>query len=163
MQNTVTELFKFQEVYLDSLLSNIPEERLYEKQLKGYNSAGWLIGHLCIEAEDVFNHLDIPFEPVHASWTNWFRNSTGTITSLEGLPNKNELLKVFKKRYEALCLAYENLSPRDRFSKNPSKLLEGKLPNLDAWFAHHLTTHLAIHCGNIAIWKKVIGIKVEGY
>ena len=163
MHNTVTELFKFQEAYLENLLSNIPEERLYEKQLKNYNSAGWILGHLCIEAEDVFNHLNIPYEKVNESWTTWFKNSSGTITSLEELPTKKELTHVFKKRYEALCLAYNNLSPRDRFSDHPSKFMENHLPNLDAWFAHHLTTHIAIHCGNIVVWKKMVGLKVDGY
>jgi hypothetical protein len=163
MHNTVTELFKFQELYLENSLSNIPEERLYEKQLKGYNSAGWILGHLIIEAEDVFNYLEIPYEKVNENWTKWFKNSSGEITNLEGLPTKEELLKIFKIRYETLCRAYENLSSRDRFTNHPSKLLENHLPNLDAWCAHHLTTHIAIHCGNIVVWKKIIGLNVEGY
>jgi len=163
MQNTASELFKFQKLYLESLLSNVPEERLYDKQLKGYNSAGWILGHLCIEAEDVLDHLEIPYNKVDENWAHWFKNSSGHITSLDGLPSKNKLMHIFNSRYTLLQTAYENLSPEDRIKNHPSKFLENHLSDLDAWFAHHITTHIAVHCGNIVVWKKIIGLKVNGY
>ena len=163
MQNTVTELFKFQELYLEQLMGNVPEERLYEKQLKGFNSAGWILGHLCVEVEDVFDYLKTPYYKVDESWTTWFKNAEKGITTLDNLPTKSELMHVFQIRYEELCKVYEGFNSRDRFSGHPSKFLENHLPNLDAWVAHHLTTHIAIHCGNIAVWKKVIGLHVGGY
>lgn len=163
MSSTVLDLFHFQATYLTKLVANIPEDRLYEQQLEGHNSAGWILGHLCVEAEDVFRHIDAPYELVDDHWALWFKNTTGKIDSLEGLPSKETLLDVFKDRYDLLAIIYENLTEGQRVSPHPSTMLKDVFNNLDAWYAHHLTTHISIHCGNLAIWKKMIGLEVGGY
>lgn len=160
---TIVHLFKFQKSYLKQLLDNVPEEKLYAKQLNGYNSAGWILGHLCVEAEDVFNYFNIPYQKLDKRWSTWFKNSSGEISTSENLPTKKELLAIFEKRYLLLCDVYESLSSKDRTSRHLSTLLKDKLPDIDSWFAHHLTTHIAIHCGNIVVWKKLIGLQVNGY
>jgi hypothetical protein len=66
-QSTIAELSNFQLTYLKKLIINIPNDRLYELQLSGYNSAGWILGHLCVEAEDPLNHLNINYKKVDAN------------------------------------------------------------------------------------------------
>lgn len=163
MKTTTVELCRFQIQYLKKLVHNIPENQLYEKQLEGYNSAGWILGHICIEADDVFAQLDIDHPKVSPQWTNWFRNSSGKITSLENLPTKSELIQVLDIRYNLLCEAYLNLSEERLKGPHPSIFMKEIVSSFDAWYAHHLTTHIAVHCGNLAVWKKIIGIPVGGY
>ena len=164
-QNTVVELLDFQLLYLNRLVENIPDERLYEKQLEGFNSAGWILGHICVEAEDVIRQLPstIPFEKLDSNWEKWFRNSTGKVAVLSNLPSKEVLINTLNKRYKLLGNAYADLSTTQRNSPHPSSLLREILTTVDAWFAHHLTTHIAMHCGNIVVWKKMIGLEVNGF
>ena len=103
---------------------NIPEERPYEKQLEGFNSAGWIVGHLCVEAEDVFNHLGIPYEMVDDHWTNLFKMGKGKIPKLEHLPSKDTLLDVFEDRYKQLSVIYENMTEGQKEAPHPSKFLK---------------------------------------
>jgi hypothetical protein len=42
-------------------------------------------------------------------------------------------------------------------------MLKEVFPTLDSWFAHHLTTHIAVHCGNIVVWQKMIGLDADGF
>jgi len=163
--NAIIDLLNFQLKYLHQLVENIPDERLYEKQLEGLNSAGWLLGHICVEADDVINHLKVQdrFKTLDAQWTTWFRNTTGRIEALEGLPKKAELINTLNERYQILGQVYLELSEEQRKGGHPSKMLQNVLTTFDAWFAHHLTTHIAVHCGNLVVWKKVIGLKVNGY
>jgi len=163
--NSILDLLHFQLQYLKQLVENIPDERLYEKQLEGFNSAGWLLGHICVEADDVINHLEVQnkFEVLDPQWTGWFKNTTGKITSLEGLPSKNQLLVTLEKRYQTLGEIYLELTEAERNGGHPSKMLKNVLTTFDAWFSHHLTTHIAVHCGNLVVWKKMIGLKVNGY
>lgn len=162
MKQTIAALYKFQLNYLEKLVQNIPEDRLYEKQLEGYNSAGWILGHIFVEAEDVLNFLDIPYEK-NKDWTALFQNTNGKITTLEHLPTKEEMLTKIKSRYDALLDVYLNLNQTERNADHPSTLIKEMLPNMDAWFAHHLTTHISIHCGNLVVWKKMVGLEVNGY
>jgi len=163
MKETIVDLCQFQIQYLKKLIENIPEDRLYEKQLEGYNSAGWILGHICVEAEDVFAHLDIQYPTVDENWISWFRNSSGKITSLENLPSKEELIQMLESRYHLLCDAYLNLSDERRNGPHPSNFMKDKLKTFDSWYAHLLTTHISIHCGNLSIWKKIIGLPIGGY
>ena len=162
MKETIAALYKFQLNYLEKLVANIPEERLYEKQLDGFNSAGWILGHIYVEAEDLLKHLEIPYKE-NTDWVSYFQNTRGKIDRLENLPSKALLLEKIKRRYNALLKVYNELSDAQRKGAHPSPLIKGMLPNLDAWFAHHLTTHISIHCGNLVVWKKVIGIEINGY
>lgn len=161
--STIIELYHFQFKYLKRLVENIPNDRLYELQLDGYNSVGWILGHLCIEAEDPLNFLNIKYKGVNENWSRWFRISTGKITSLKNLPTKKELLATLDYRYQLLINAYSSLTTEERASPNPSKFLENVFTNLDSWFSHHIVTHIAVHCGNITVWKKMIKLEVGGY
>ncbi len=164
-KNTVLQLLDLQLLYVNRLVENIPNEKLYEKQLEGFNSAGWILGHICVEADDLINQLadKKAFEKLDEHWIKWFRNTTGKIDALSNLPNKEVLLNTLDKRYRILGEAYINLSKAQREGKHPSRLLSGIFTTFDAWFAHHLTTHIAMHCGNIVVWKKIIGLKVNGF
>lgn len=163
--NTIIDLLNFQLQYLNQLIENIPDERLYEKQLEGFNSAGWILGHICVEADDVIRQLKItnPFEALDTNWVKWFKNSTGRIDSLEKLPKKKELITILNKRYQSLGSVYAELQDTQRQSDHPSGLLKEVLTTFDSWFAHHLTTHIAMHCGNLVVWKKLIGLPVNGF
>lgn len=163
--DTIIDLLNFQLQYLHQLVENITDERLYEKQLEGLNSAGWILGHICVEADDVIQYLKIEarFEKLDPKWTVWFKNTTGKVTSFEDLPTKKVLLETLNERYKTLGQVYLELNEDQRIGSHPSKLLKNVLTTLDAWFAHHLTTHIAAHCGNIVVWKKVIGLPVNGF
>lgn len=163
MEETIIELFDFQLLYLKRLVENIPENRLYENQVEGFNSAGWILAHLCIEAEDVFNYLNIPYEKLNTKWPNLLNNIRKNSSSFNQLPTKGELLAILEERYALLSNKYLELTDFERKSNHPSKMLRDIFSNVDSWFAHHLTTHIAIHCGNIVVLKKLLGIEINGF
>ena len=161
MLSTISSLYHLQKGYLFNLLDNITDDILYEKQLEGFNSPSWILGHICIEGEDVLNHFNIPFTPTN--WKPLFQMGTGKITSLEGLPSKKELIDTFIERYTLLINKYKSLSETERALPHPSAFMKSLVPDIDSWFAHHLITHIAIHCGNIVVWKKMMVIEIGGY
>ncbi len=162
MKETVVELYRFQLLYLERLMENIPDDLLFKKQDEGFNSPGWILGHLVVEAEDVFRDLGIRNKN-NPKWETYFKNTSGKIDSVSALPSKNELIDLVKIRYNLLAEKYAQLTEEQRAAMHPSSFLKEIYSTYDAWFAHHLTTHLAIHCGNIVVWKKIIGIEANGY
>ena len=164
MNTTIQELYQFQLLYLKQILENIPEQKLFAAQEEGLNSAGWILGHLIVEADDVFTHLKTNIEAVPQLWTANFKSAkTWNKQSFVNLPTKQELVKCLEFRYNLMLDLYSKLSDQERLAPHPSKMLAGFYTNLDTWIAHHLITHFAIHCGNITTWKKTIGLEVQGF
>ena len=77
-------------------------------------------------------------------------------------PNPSQL-EVFDVLYPELCRVYRDMTPSERQRGHPSTIIRDRLPDLDAWVAHHIATHLSVHCGNLATWKRIVGIEVNGY
>jgi hypothetical protein len=161
-KKSILALYRFQLQYLENLIENIPDERLYELQDEKFNSAGWILGHLCVEVEDVFEYYAISYSK-NKSWRNMFRNTMGQIKSGDTLPSKQDLWRELNKRYAIFADFYMNLSETERKKDHPSNLLKDILPDTDSWLNHHITTHIAIHCGNLVVWKKMIGLNVNGF
>ena len=158
----ISNLYYFQKKYLFQLLENIPEERAYERQVEGYNSAGWIMGHLCVEAMDALTKLGIESDG-NEEWLQWFSYDSGKLQSIDGLPSLAESKAEFDRLYELLINAYETLSEEDASKAPDSALLAEILPDVKTWLAHHLTTHVSIHAGNLVVWKKMLGLNVGGY
>ena len=164
MHKTIKELYHFQKTYLKQIVQNIPENHLYDQQIEGFNSAGWILGHLIVESEDVFNYLKIETVKIPSQWRKYFkRNSKSNLYELENLPVKAELVKLFELRYDQLLDVYLDLTNEERNAMHPSEMLSSFYSNVDAWFVHHLINHVAIHCGNITTWKRMIGLETNGF
>lgn len=164
MTNTIKELYHFQKYYLLKILANIPNEELYLQQENGISSPGWVLGHLIVEVEDIIQHLKINTETLPLNWIESFKGNKNWMNRpLKELPNKDLLIRIFETRYDILINEYLNLNEAIRKEKHPSKLFSGIYSNIDSWFVHHLITHLAIHSGNITVWKQARGMKVEGF
>lgn len=163
MKKTLVELFKFQEHYLFQILRNIPESKLYSSDKSMGNSPGWILGHLIVEIEDIFDHLQIERENLETLFFECFKGGTYPEKhNFEKLPTKEELLILFQKRYALLLQAYIDLDEDQRKEKHPSVMFSEVYSNLDVWIAHHLITHVAVHIGNITTWKKMNHIEVQG-
>jgi hypothetical protein len=162
IMNEIDTLYHFQKQYLLQLLENIPETRAYEKQLEGFNSAGWIMGHLCVEGIDALRKLgeDIDF---NQEWIKRFSYDAGKLETIDQLPRLSESKAEFVRIYDKLIYLYNNM-PDDEKNKPPqSELLAKILPDVSSWLAHHITTHISIHAGNLTVWKKMIGLEINGY
>lgn len=163
MRNTIVELFEFQEQYLFQILRNIPESKLYSTDKNMGNSPGWILGHLIVEIEDIFNHLNIERENIETFFFESFKGGVYYKSfNVEKLPNKEKLMILFKKRYSLLLNTYLELNQNQRKEKHPSEMLSEIYSNVDSWIVHHLITHVAVHIGNISTWKKMNHIEVQG-
>ena len=58
---------------------------------------------------------------------------------------------------------YLSITDEKRMSMHTSEMLSQIYTNTDSWFAHHIITHIAVHIGNITIWKQVNNIAVQGF
>ena len=144
-------------------MENIPEELLYAKQNQGFNSAGWLMGHLCVEIQDVLDHFQVDYSRWSPETEKMFRMGSSGDLDTSSLPSKKDILFTFKSRYEKARQVYLEADASQLSGPHPSTFLGDLVPDLDAWIIHHLVPHLAIHAGNLSVWKKMVGLTINGY
>lgn len=161
-KNEIIKLSNFSIHYFKKLVNNIPEEVIYEKQSEEINSAGWIMGHLCAEATDLFKLFN-PSIKWDYLWLMKFHNTASYLEITEDLPSKKEMLFVFDEFYDYLQKLYLNLPKEQLVEPCPGKILPQHLSNLAGSFHHHLTTHIFVHCGNLVVWKKLMKLPVDGY
>ena len=158
----IIELSNFSIHYFKKLVQNIPEDKIYEKQVEGINSAGWIMGHLCAEATDLFTIFPPPIK-MDYTWLMKFHNTAPKLQITKELPSKTEMLKVFDEFYDYLQKLYLNLTDEEMNKPCPGNILPKHFKSMSGSFHHHLTTHIFVHCGNLVVWKKLMNLPVEGY
>ena len=148
--------------YLSALVEDIPEDRLYEGQLDHVNAPGWVLGHISVETDDGLRYAGGD-QVVPQSWYDHFYYTAPRISSLDGLPQKEEMLSACKKAVIGLMDVVEVMP--DELLDKPchSEFLREHLPTERDWYVHILTTHIAIHAGNVATWRKLHGLAAAGY
>ncbi len=158
----IIELSNFSIHYFKKLIANIPEELIYKKQSDGINSAGWIMGHLCAEATDLFKFY-APSKKLNYSWLPKFHNTAAPLQITTDLPSKKDMLLVFDDFYGVLQKIYLELPISELQKPCPGKILPNHLSTMGGSFHHHLATHIFVHCGNLVVWKKMMQLPVEGY
>jgi hypothetical protein len=155
MDKDIEHLFNFQMKYVLGLVENIPQELVYEKQGE-FNSAGWVLGHLCVEGVDALVKIAGDY-PLDKSWLSLF-SYKGELKSgaEENLPDLKSLTADFESIYKALWEQAITLDKQALSLAPQSELLQNIFPTTSSWLAHHLTTHIAIHAGNLSVWKNCL-------
>lgn len=155
-------LSRFVRRYLAQLVSDIPDSDLYALQVKKINSPGWCLGHLAVETDAAYRHLKSP-GIVPEEWYRLFYFTSPPLVVNPDLPEKNLLTdaldEVFRQLESAMELQPESFWERDCHSD----FLRNHLPTEGDWYHHILTTHPAMHAGNIAAWRRMRGLGPASY
>jgi hypothetical protein len=144
--------------YARQLVVDVPDEQLAEQPDPGLNHPAWILGHLATVADYVVTLLGgTPAVP--DGWAALF--STGSVPSPErGLyPAKADLLNAFEAAHGALAAAAAGLDEAAAARPNPVEGLRQRFPTVGDVLAYVLTTHEAVHLGQLSAWRRVMGLK----
>ncbi len=150
------QLNEFLISYLKLLMKGIGDDILFKGQLDGVNSPGWCLGHLATEGDKALNVIGIARSSPE-SWDNLFLMKATGIDDKTIFPKKSELTAAVSETYQKLRSAAANFDEAFIGAECPSQFLKPVLPTQGLLFAHMLTTHVAMHAGNIAAWRRTHG------
>ena len=140
--------------YLKNLVRDIDNRNLYMGQRENCNSPGWCLGHLVVEDDYALRNLGIErLSPI--DWDNYFLMRATGMNSANNLPSKESLTIELDRVYTRLREVAVDFTTEFLSAECHSEFLKGILPSEGLWYSHILTTHNAIHAGNIAIWRRV--------
>ena len=137
--------------YLLELTADIQEDLFHSQLIKDSISPAWVLGHLCLETVKTAASINIQLT-LDPEWEEYFCQGS----SAKDVPKeltKEILRSTFSSTLDEFIYGLEKVDTEKLTQKNHSKALASYLPELQHDVSHVITTHLAIHAGQIGMWR----------
>lgn len=143
--------------YFEGLIKDLPEDGLAELGAGKGHSALWLLGHLAISVD--FGRMVLGLDRVcPAAWFVAFGPKSSDEIKNPGKYDVKEMIETIRSGYPALQAAAANADPDAMQQPHQVEILKGSnlVTNADV-LAHLLTTHFAMHLGQLSYWRRLQG------
>lgn len=139
-----------------SLIEDLSDEQLYMR-VGTTNPPAWILGHLAAEADKALTTLGEK-QMLPADWYKAYLQGSSP-DDAKSRHLKHELWQANEAVYAALREAVLKLSPEQLQEPSHSDFLREHLPTRGDWLGHILTTHVAMHAGQIQYWRRLQGME----
>jgi DinB superfamily len=142
--------------YMDSMVNDLTDEQIYTA-FAPTNPPSWLLGHLAAEGDKALQTLGESERLLPEEWHRSYLQGYSP-QDVQVRHSKEELLAANHRVYARLREVVSAL-PTERLQEpSHSEFLRAHLPTRGAWLAHILTTHIAMHAGQIQMWRRLQGL-----
>ncbi len=157
MLDSEIKINRFMVGYCRMLVEGLADERLAEQPLPGVNHPAWILGHLAFSADRAAGLLG-GGKVLSPDWVALFGPGSKPKAVRGDYPGKDELLHAVEHHFErarqqAAAATAELLAQP---STNP--YTKEALPTLQDAVTFLLTGHLGLHLGQLATWRRMIGL-----
>lgn len=143
--------------YADTLLRDLPDERLSEQPLPGVNHPAWILGHLTLTGDFAVKLLGgeaiLPRE-----WIVQYGPKSTPTPDRAVYPSKDELLNRLTERFDFTRHLARTADPEAMSAPNPRAHMAAQLPTLGDLVSFLMTGHLGVHLGQFSTWRRMIGL-----
>lgn len=150
------QLHRFILHYARLQLAGIDDSRLADQPAPGVNHPAWIVGHLAMAADYGVVMLGGAKE-IPDSWYQKFGPGSKPIPERAAYPSKEELLKALGHAHERLGVAASSATP-EQLARPQTRLFPDHFPTVGAMLCHLMTTHPAVHLGQLSTWRRVNGL-----
>jgi hypothetical protein len=146
--------------YCKMLTADVDDAKMAEMPAPGVNHPAWILTHLAICTDVAARVLGQP-PKCPKEWHQ--RCGPGSkLTSERGFyPGKRELLAALETGYacasDAVGKATEETLARSHGIEVP--FVKNTFPTVGDLVAHLMTTHTGFHLGQLAMWRRMMGLK----
>ncbi len=151
------KLFQLVRGLLTSMVDEIPSEDFQRLPAGGGNSPNWILGHLTIANGFGLMTLGQPSERAESMMPMYGPGSKPTEEMAE-LLSKEELVQAFHELADQFVAAVEGATPDQLAAPREGPLLQEQLPTVGDMTGHLLTTHFALHIGQLSAWRRAQGM-----
>jgi hypothetical protein len=149
-------LYEFLGGYGTLLTADLTDDQLTVQPSPGVNPPLWILGHLCVVADGGLKLLGVPRQrPL--TWHRDFGRGSEPGKHEITTPGKADLLAAYQEGHAALARAAAAATPEFAEAPNQTGILP-QLGTLGDLLAHVLTTHEAMHLGQLSAWRRQMGL-----
>ena len=164
MFDTHRTLYRMLLGYTERLTADLTDDQLDQRPAGNVTPPVWLLGHMAIAAPYALNLLGRGDrgDYVPPSWAENFGPGTVPLDYADGFepPAKAELLAAIREGHARVEAALDeaDLDSLNLHEPNPVEFLRGPFPTKRDFLAHLLSTHDAIHLGQLSAWRRAAGL-----
>ncbi|NNJ26859.1 DinB family protein [Alienimonas chondri] len=150
--------------YGENLAADIPEDRLAEQPQPGMNPPVWLLGHVAVVGNFALSLLDgLGIDAPAVDLPGWRENfgiGSRPLVYADDFspPSGDELRAAVKDTHARYLAASAHLTPEMLAKPLPIERLAVRFPTYGDMLTHLLTTHDAVHWGQLSAWRRAVGL-----
>jgi hypothetical protein len=152
-------LYAFVLWYARGLMADVDDADLAAQPAPGMNHPAWILGHLAIATDYALNLLGLPGH-CPAAWHEQVGPGSTPGTDRAAYPGKAELLEALERGHSAVSEAAAVADPARLQAVHdlPFEFLQAHVPTVGDLIAHLMTTHPAVHLGQLSAWRRLRGL-----
>lgn len=151
-------LNRFTRQYLSMLIDGLTEDQLDLVPVDGFHSARWLLSHIATTGDFGLKLLGLPTN-CPRTWQVAYAPGSEGVTHPQIRPSKDELLSKITEVYEQLAQGIESASKELLSEPHGLGLLEKTaIETKGQLISHLLTTHFAVHLGQLSAMRRQMGL-----
>ena len=148
------KLYTLMSGLLLKMIDDVPQDAMQEQMGDG-NPPSWILGHLAL-AND-FGVISLGGNAgLVGPWMQVFGPGSPPVGEH---PSKRELVSMFSKSRKRLLSEVKSATDEQLHAERNSPLLKAELPQVQDMVAHLMTTHLALHIGQLSAWRRAKGME----
>lgn len=155
MFDDLIDLAEFGNGYAGMLMADIDADRFNDQPVEGMNSPAWIVGHLAFVADRVAGLLGD--QPQLADWEPMFGGGSPPAPDRSSCPSKDELVAAWQAAHGRLVAAVRAADPVVFAGENPVQRMREVAPTFGHFVAFVLSTHAAVHLGQLSAWRRAAG------
>lgn len=144
--------------YADTLMKDLPDDRLTEQPLPGVNHPSWILGHLTLTGDFAVKLLGGE-TTLPRAWILQFGPKSSPTSERAAYPGKDELLERLRERFATAQQLAREPDLGAMSEPNPRAHMAAQLPSVGDLVNFLMTGHLGLHLGQLSIWRRMIGME----
>jgi hypothetical protein len=158
MSNYERELTLYQMMleYGAKLVDDLDDARLKSAIQPGANHPLWILGHLAICTDYALQLAGSP-PRCPPTWHKVFAPGSDP-SKLTEVPSKQELWQALAEGHAHVAAAVAKVDPQQLRGPHQIEFLLKALPSKAELLSHILTTHEAVHWGQLSAWRRERGL-----
>jgi hypothetical protein len=155
-RETILAAFRFTLEYAEKLAADLSDEELTKLPHPGMNHAAWILGHVAIGSDFVAILLGQP-TTTDKTWMAKFGPGSTPVSDRAEYPSKKELLATMRSTHARAIDLLSQATADHLNAPNETPFFPTEFPTIGALIAHLMTTHAALHLGQLSAWRRVLG------
>jgi hypothetical protein len=143
--------------YLRRLVADVPDELMTAQPFGAANHPAWVIGHLTYSFQLIGGEMGLP-PWLPPNWEHQFGTGSLPTDSPDTYPTKPELLHLLADGAWRVCQRLSELGIHALYVPLPDARYRHVFPTLGYAVLHVLTSHAAVHVGQVSVWRRVAGL-----
>ena len=156
MDSTIVA-FRFTLRFANLLVADIDDDQMARQPHPGMNHPAWVLGHYAIGADFVAQLLGQPML-TDDDWMATFGPGSTPTSDRSAYPSRDALLEVVNNTHVRAIEFMATATPEQLAAANETPFFPDVFPTVGDLLTHLLTTHAALHLGQLSAWRRCVGL-----